>query len=81
MTIMTKKINKDDRNKLIGWLVLGAIYIWNIEAGARLTEDDLENYSGETCAKIIQMLDQDTPMDGHWSDLQCVIGTEVRKLF
>ncbi len=75
------QLHKDDRNKLLGWLILGAIYRWNIDSGAKLTQESLQRYASSTLEKVIKMLDQNAPMDGRWSDLECVIGTEVKKLF
>ena len=71
------QLHKDDRNKLLGWLVLGAIYRWNTDSGAGLTPESLQRYAAETCSKIITMLDRGTSMDGQWSDLQCVISGTV----
>lgn len=71
----------DDQLKWLSWFVTGALVEHNVQSRMDLGPEQFQAYYQDTLNKIVRYLTGQTASDASFSDFQCVLATEARKLF
>lgn len=73
----------DDQLKWLAWFIMGALYEHNQKMGNSMfaSEAQFDDYYQDTLNKTIRYLKGEQAADASFSDFQCVLALEARKLF